>query len=213
MRHPVLVDVFISLIVFQTTVVLLLQPQQAQNLAERVHLATFFVVAGACTCSSKCAYRFSFPALTYLEIDSCHNINLDEETTPNILALTALQKLRVCGINYFDPRLLESYKAIQHLDLQLTLYEDGTEALLTDLPKLQKLRFFTLKFEQPFVNAVEWEAGPAAFSAFTASSHLEAIHLTGMSFPDATAWQHMFAQGRKLRLLRELTLKRSSSGR
>lgn len=161
--------------------------------------------AGVCTCRSQCAYGFSFPELTYLDIHSCQDVDFSQDNTPNICALTALQKLRLSELDYFDPRLLDSYKAF--LELRLTLASEDAAALLTVLSKLQKLRSLNLMIEENFQDAAPWEVEAAAFSALTANSQLEAPHLTCVPLPAQTAWRHMFAQGRRLPLLRALTLK------
>lgn len=167
-------------------------------------------VAGICYISrrKKSAYQLNFPALTSLEIHNGDNVELSMTLTPHLLALTRLRKLIIHDIYRFDPSLLKSFTALEHLELHTTPFEHGSEAsLVAVLRGLQKLRVLSFVSEEAsFDDLPDWELSAAAYAAFTANRNLQILELVGVPFPDQSTWQRLFSQGHSLPLLMDLTL-------
>jgi len=127
-------------------------------------------------------------------------INL--HTMPGFTVLTALRVLHLEDITSVDPAVLATSSQLQELELACwdPWDAEGAAAMLAAIGQLHEL----VKLE--ICHNRCWSTpSAAAYSALTASSHLQHLKSRGCSFP-AGAWQQMFPPTRCLPDLRQLDL-------
>jgi hypothetical protein len=106
--------------------------------------------------------------------------------------LCSLTRLELSGLSDVDARVLAGKTRLRHLDLP---FIEETAELLSQLRHMQQLTHLDLHDEP---EGFEEVGAPAAdFSAFTASSKLRSLNISGRTVP-AGAWKHMFPTGRQL---------------
>jgi len=119
---------------------------------------------------------------------------IDLHSMPALTALTALRVLSLSGCVSVDPAVLAGICQLQELDLLCSHTWDAESsaqmlAAIGQQPQLTLLRLHLYRF---------WSAASAAaYSALTASSHLQHLELQNCGFPDG-AWQHVFPRTRCL---------------
>jgi len=128
---------------------------------------------------------------------------IDVHSMPALTALTALRVLQLLHSTSTNPAVLAGFRQLQQLELtgQNPWDAEGSAALLAAIgqqPQLTRLRLHPCRV---------WSApSAAAFSALTASSHLQHLELLQCDFP-VGAWQHMFPPNKCLPELRHLCLR------
>jgi len=141
------------------------------------------------------------PQLTALKLSSVPwAINL--HTMPAFTVLTALRVLQLQGSPSVDPAVLATISQLQHLDLACwdPWDAEGSAAMLAAVGQQHEL------IQLKICSHSRWSVpSAAAYSALTASSHLQCLQLGGAEFP-AGAWQQMFPLTRCLPELSQLFL-------
>jgi len=139
--------------------------------------------------------------LTALKLDSAA-WPIDLHSMPALTALTALRVLCLSNSTSVDPAVLAGFRQLQQLELACkdTWNAQGSAALLAAIG--QQLQLTRLKLRPGSV----WSTpSAAAFSALTASSHLQHLELLWCEFP-VGAWQQSFPPNRSLPQLTHLWL-------
>jgi hypothetical protein len=129
--------------------------------------------------------------------------SLDGRITASILSgLSDLTHLELyCS---FEPGVLDGKTKLQHLECSKPLGSAaGAAQLLSQLQHMQQLTHLGLRCS---LKAVKQGSPPAtAYSALTASSHLQHLTISECELP-AGVWQHVFPAGRQLPHLRSLNI-------
>jgi len=133
---------------------------------------------------------------------------IDLHSMPAVTALTALRVLQLWDITSVDPAVLAGFSQLQELDLECRQAWDaeGSAVLLAAIGQQPQLKGLQLSFRR-----IWRPPSAAAFSALTASSHLQHLKLAGLELP-AYAWQQMFLPGRCLPALRFLWWQSEDNG-
>jgi len=128
-------------------------------------------------------------------------INL--HSIPAMTVLTAMRVLQLSGSSSVDAAVLTGSSQLQELALRCrkTWDAEGSAALLAAVGQQAQLTRLEL-----LLYGRTWRPpSAAAYSALTASSHLQQLEIQGCELP-ACAWQQMFPPGRCLPELRRLWL-------
>jgi hypothetical protein len=149
-------------------------------------------------------------SLTYLEVDLAHSFC--RTYTPSLSGITALQHLQLKHVTELDPTMMKHMTRLTHLELCVNkTTSNGVAELLAGLASMQRLHHLQLVFGSTGVG--EEHNAPVAdrqqCGAFTSSSHLTSLQLSGMQLPSACG-QELFPSTRKLPLL--TTLKINGTG-
>jgi len=141
------------------------------------------------------------PQLTALKISGVRwAINL--HSMPAFTVLTALRVLQLEQGTSVDPAVLATISQLQHLELVYVSSWDaeGSAVLLAAVGQQQELVKLAISHHTCWSTP-----SAAAYSALTASSHLQHMQLGGCQFP-AGAWQQMFPPTRCLPELSRILL-------
>jgi len=128
---------------------------------------------------------------------------IDLHSMPALTALTALRVLRLLRSTSIDPAVLAGFRQLQQLELTCSKTWDAevSAALLAAVGQQPQLTLLQLR------PGYVWStSSAAAFSALTASSHLQHLEVLWCDLP-VGAWQHMFPPNRCLPELRHLCLR------
>jgi len=133
---------------------------------------------------------------------------IDLHNMPPFAALTALRVLQLSSGASVDPAVLAASSQLQEVELQCkdAWGAEGSAALLAAIGEQPQLKRLELCFDN-----IWRPPTAAAYSALTASSHLQQFKLRNFDFPDC-AWQQMFLPARCLPELRHLHLDAEDSG-
>jgi hypothetical protein len=145
------------------------------------------------------------PRLLELRLD-CAESGSYRVTAAMLSGVNELTCLDLYGV-VFEPAALAGKSKLQ--ELMLAQHPDAVPASTAVgvqlLSQLQHLMLLTSLKIEDMLHVEEANPPAAAFSALTASSKLQHLHLDKCTLP-AGLWQHMFPTGRQLPSLQELTL-------
>lgn len=116
--------------------------------------------------------------LTWLLLDNTRRMNLSS-SMPGFAQFSALQRLQLRKPGWLDPSVLSSMQQLRYLELTDVSTKIGSEerhaVLLAAIPLMQQLTYLRWAGASPAM------ATPlAAYSALTASSKLQQLHLSGV---------------------------------
>jgi hypothetical protein len=146
-------------------------------------------------------------SLTHLEVELSHSFC--RTYTPSLSGITALQHLQLRRINELDPTMMKHMTHLTHLQLFMLHMPSQSLPQLPDVvPAMQQLQHLQLElggegvqhaFDGPVAGWRQWRA-------FTSSSHLTSLQLSGVRLSNAGVTE-LFPPGRKLPHLRTLKIR------